>query len=118
MSTTTVIIAIGLVVGVFLFLRKRSNLSPEERKEIMEALEAGATLVDVRTRPEFETDHPKGAINVPVHQLPAEIERLEKKPAPIVVCCATGMRSARAAKQLRRANIETLDLGGRGNWPE
>ncbi len=117
MSTTTIIIAVALALLVSYVIRKSRALSPEQRREILGAIERGATFVDVRTRQEFSAHHPKGAVNIPLHELSGQIDRLQKKPAPVVVCCASGARSARAAKLLRRAGVETLDLGGRANWP-
>ncbi|QDG50007.1 rhodanese-like domain-containing protein [Persicimonas caeni] len=117
MSTTTFIIVAALTLVAFYILRKTQSLDPEKRREILDALEKGATLVDVRTRQEFDSGHPEGAINVPLHQLQQDVKGLKRKPRPIVVTCASGMRSARAAKLLRRSGIEVLDLGGRANWP-
>ena len=115
-STTVAIIILVAFVGWYL-LKKSRSLSPEERRQIMQALDNGATLVDVRTRQEFAAGHPDGAINVPLHQLSTKLEQLERKPAPLVVTCASGARSARAVRILRRSGLETLDLGGRANWP-
>lgn len=117
MSIATFIIAAVLTLAAFYILRRSESITPEKREEILDALRKGATLVDVRTRQEFESDSPEGAINVPLHQLQQDVECLSQKPAPIVVTCASGMRSARAAKLLRRAGIRVLDLGGNANWP-
>lgn len=117
MSTTAFVIAAVLTLVAFYILRRSQSITPEKREEILDALQKGATLVDVRTRQEFQSGHPEGAINVPLHQLQQDVKCLSQKPTPIVVTCASGMRSARAAKLLRRAGIQALDLGGSANWP-
>lgn len=118
MSITTIVIAAALALLFFMIIKKARGLSPEERQKIVDALERGATLVDVRTRQEYAGGHAKGAINIPLHELSKNVRTLERKPAPVIVYCASGTRSARAAKVLRRAGLETLDLGGRGNWAD
>lgn len=74
--------------------------------------EQGYAYLDVRSVPEFDTGHPEGAYNVPwaepaaagMRDNPrflAEVEALFEKSAPLVVGCASGVRSLRAAQLLR-----------------
>lgn len=55
----------------------------------------GATVVDVRTEGEFAGGHLKNSVNIPLDQLSKNLSRL-KKNKPIIVCCASGMRSSSA----------------------
>jgi rhodanese-related sulfurtransferase len=57
-----------------------------------------------------------GALNVPLDALPA---RLGELPADrlIVVYCASGMRSARAASVLRGAGRTVVDAGTQAAFP-
>jgi rhodanese-related sulfurtransferase len=91
-------------------------VSPELRVSAREAhallREQGYAYLDVRSVPEFDVGHPEGAYNVPLaepapagmrenpHFL-AEVEALFEKAAPLVVGCASGVRSLRAAQLLR-----------------
>lgn len=76
----------------------------------------GALLLDVRTGPEFESGHIEGALNIPVQALAERMGELEKN-RNIVVYCRSGMRSASAAKILKKAGFsEVLNLGGISNW--
>lgn len=77
----------------------------------------GAVVLDVREAAEFATGHLTGSRNIPV----GEVERRAGElPAgkPVVVVCASGGRSARAASVLRkagRADVYCLD-GGVAGW--
>lgn len=66
----------------------------------------GFTYVDVRTADEFVEGRPAGAINVPLDDrfVTAMGERFARD-APIVVGCASGKRSARAAALLGAAGF-------------
>lgn len=66
----------------------------------------GFTYVDVRTPDEFAEGHPAGARNVPLddHFVTVMGERFARD-APIVVGCASGKRSAKAAALLGEAGF-------------
>ncbi len=84
----------------------------------------GWTYVDVRTIPEFEAEHPRGAHNVPLlHQGPAGrasnpdfvavMAVAFGRKAKLVIGCASGARSRRAVEMLAEAGFENLaDMGG------
>lgn len=86
------------------------------RHNARELVANGAVLLDVRTPDEFAERHIPGALNIPVHELPARLSELEANALPVVVHCRSGARSAAAAQLLRRAGYEVLDIGGIGNW--
>jgi rhodanese-related sulfurtransferase len=75
----------------------------------------GATLLDVRTPEEFSAKHLDGAKNVPVDELQGRLAEIPKG-QPVVVYCHSGGRSAHAAKMLKGAGYDVLDLGGMKNW--
>jgi phage shock protein E len=80
-------------------------------------LAAGALVVDVRTAGEFAAGAYPKAKNIPVDQLPARLGGLPKDKS-IVVYCASGARSARAAGLLKRAGFaDVVDAGGLANLP-
>lgn len=78
-----------------------------------------ATVVDVCSPDEFAAGHVAGAKNVPLDELEAKLGGLVKnKTAPLVLVCASGMRSRRAvatAKKLGYENAHSL-TGGMGAW--
>ncbi|MBS1765964.1 MAG: rhodanese-like domain-containing protein [Acidobacteria bacterium] len=70
----------------------------------------GAVIVDVRTPEEFHRGHVDGALNLPLNQLRDAAKRLDKQ-KPILLCCASGTRSALAARQLAAQGFETCNAG-------
>lgn len=91
------------------------RVSPEEAKSL---LDLGYFYVDVRTVQEFHALHPVGALNVPLPPAAtptavssangafvATMERFFSRDAKIVVGCATGVRSLRAAELLVAAGF-------------
>lgn len=76
-----------------------------------EMVKGGALILDVRTREEFNSGHIKGAVNVPLNELPREIAKL-KKERTIITCCASGMRSASAKRMLRSRGFGHVFNGG------
>ena len=80
-----------------------------------------ALVLDVRDPAEFAGGHIPEAKNVPLAKLGERISELAQyKERPIVVVCASGMRSATACNQLAKAGftqVKNLD-GGMGRWSE
>ncbi|TDD97379.1 rhodanese-like domain-containing protein [Flavobacterium cellulosilyticum] len=74
----------------------------------------GATIVDVRSKGEFNGGHIKGSVNISVETLRNNLDKLKDKNKPIITCCASGMRSA-SAKSILKANGYTQIYNG-GGW--
>jgi rhodanese-related sulfurtransferase len=91
------------------------DLSPQA---VAEALQAGdIILVDVREPYEFDAERIKGAFSLPLSGIdPAAIPDAEGK--TIVLSCAGGVRSARAAEYLRAAGLDVKHhlAGGLHAW--
>ena len=64
------------------------------------------TIVDVRTYGEFSGGHVVGSINIPLNEVPERIEELQQMKAPLILCCASGMRSGQAQEFLSQQGIE------------
>jgi molybdopterin/thiamine biosynthesis adenylyltransferase/rhodanese-related sulfurtransferase len=69
-----------------------------------------AALIDVREPYEHEREHLEGDVLIPLATLLADPGVVG--PGPVVVYCATGARSARAATALRAAGVEAFSLRG------
>lgn len=69
------------------------------------------TVVDVRTRAEFMGGHVVDSINIPLNELPNRISELKTLTAPIVLCCASGNRSAQAVNYLLNQDINCENGG-------
>ncbi|MDB4522250.1 rhodanese-like domain-containing protein [Gammaproteobacteria bacterium] len=91
-------------------------LNPHKQcQETRRLLGEGALLVDVRTEDEYRQGAIEGAINHPVQWISSGCI-LEDKETPLVVYCATGMRSRMAKEMLLGAGFnQVYDLGGLQN---
>jgi rhodanese-related sulfurtransferase len=77
----------------------------------------GGVLLDVRSPQEFAALHLPKAVNIPVEQLGERLDEVRRFARPLVVYCASGMRSNRAAGILRSAEIQNVhDLGPLSRW--
>lgn len=94
----------------------RSDVSVDD---LAKAIEAGATVLDVRTPEEWAEGHVPGATLLPVDQVDPRNHVVEALPKdkPIYVVCKSGGRSARAADRLAAAGYQALNvLGGTDAW--
>ncbi len=82
--------------------------------KIKELLQAGGTVVDVRTPSEFMGGHVAGSINIPLDELPLRMKEIADRKT-IILCCASGMRSGNAAAFLKQNGI---DCYNGGPWTE
>jgi len=84
---------------------------------VKERLQAGAKIVDVRTVDEFRTGAYPGAVNIPLQLLSSRLNEIPRD-RPVVLYCASGMRSASAAKLLKQAGYgEVVNAGGLRDMP-
>lgn len=93
------------------------RVSPDEALSLVE--KEGYAYVDVRSVPEFEAGHPKGAYNVPIAHLGpmgmspnpeflAVMEKAFPKDAKLVIGCKSGGRSLQAAGMLLAAGFQDV----------
>lgn len=86
-------------------------LTPPPEADLVEWLDRGAIILDVRTPEEFRQGTAKGAINIPLDQVGKNMGRIKKYQAPIITCCRSGARSGVAKNQIRAAGIECVNGG-------
>lgn len=77
----------------------------------IEMVREGAALLDVRELHEWRTGHAPQAIHLPLGELDKAQRRLPKD-GPVLVMCASGMRSRTAAKRLRALGREAASVSG------
>lgn len=104
--------AVAISVAV-LRLRAGGSHAPAAKEKIAQ----GARVIDVRTPAEYASGHFDGAKNIPLAELRARVSEIGEKQKSIVVYCASGMRSAQAAKILladprQRGQHRRLNLSG------
>jgi phage shock protein E len=85
-----------------------------DKTDYAQLVKLGATILDVRSRGEYAQGHINGSINIPVDQLEKNLQKLKDKKAPVITCCASGMRSA-TAKSILISNGFT-DVHNGGGW--
>ncbi|WP_138433008.1 rhodanese-like domain-containing protein [Winogradskyella algicola] len=83
-----------------------------KKRQVDEFLENGAVILDVRSQREWDAGHIEKALHIPLDQLNNRIDEVKKFNKPVVTCCASGVRSAKAAKFLNLNNIEATNGGG------
>ena len=105
--------AVVLLFAVFWFLKRPDVSSGEARRLVKE----GARLIDVRSPGEFAAGHLDGAANIAVGEIGRRTGELGPNDGPIVLYCASGTRSAMAARTLRSAGFSKVyNLGPMSNW--
>jgi rhodanese-related sulfurtransferase len=77
----------------------------------LDVVRGGAALLDVRENSEWKSGHAPGAIHVALGEIDKAPRRLPKG-RPVVVMCASGMRSRTAAKHLRGLGFDAASLSG------
>jgi phage shock protein E len=87
------------------------NLFANEKINIGEIAQNGALIVDVRSPGEFKQGHVKDSVNIPLSEIGKNIEML-KENQPLILCCASGMRSSTAASELKAKGLTEVYNGG------
>jgi len=81
-------------------------------KEVESYLKNDAVILDVRTDGEYQSDHISGAKHIPLQELEYRFQEVEKLKKPVIVHCASGMRSEKASKFLNSCGIDCINGGG------
>ena len=81
-----------------------------DKKMLIEEINNGALLLDVRTREEFSAGHVKKSINIPVSQMPKDFVTLSKEKS-IVAVCESGARSAQIVRFLNKKGYKSYNGG-------
>jgi len=92
------------------------DITPLDLKAMLERDGQRIVLLDVREPQEWEICHLKGAILIPLQELPARLNQLDPT-KEYVVYCKTGNRSAQAARIMQAAGLKVYNLrGGINAW--
>jgi len=118
LSAATAAVVIALLVLEIRRLRSGiTSLEPGAATQLYNR--ENAVFLDIRSEAEFRKQHLPGAISTPADTLAARLQKLERfRDRPIVVYCDTGLRSSKAAAQVKQAGFErTYELrGGINAW--
>ena len=91
------------------FIKKLFGIGPGV--DFKELVSSGAKIVDVRTKAEFKSGHLKNSINIPLDSLKNNLKKMDKN-KPLIVCCASGMRSSSAKGILQASGFNEVYNGG------
>ena len=85
-------------------------MSSLECPEAREMVANGAQLVDVRSPQEYGMGAIPGSKNVPWQMIQMAEQHLDKS-TPVIVYCASGMRSEQAKNVLQQMGFDAVNLG-------
>jgi rhodanese-related sulfurtransferase len=115
------LVAVAIISGGALLLpalqRRGEKISLLQATQLIN--QGKTVIVDVRDAAEFATGHIRDAKNIPLNDLQQRIGELDKsKSKNVIVMCQSGVRSAKAAGQLKKAGFEkAVSLnGGLAAW--
>jgi rhodanese-related sulfurtransferase len=91
-------------------IKKLFGFGPEV--DYKELVNQGAIIIDVRTKSEYQGGHVKKSTNIPLDSLASQLKQLKNKDQIIITCCASGMRSGRAASLLKSNGYSSVYNGG------
>ncbi|WP_375239594.1 rhodanese-like domain-containing protein [Aurantibacter sp.] len=83
-----------------------------KKRQVKNFLNRNAIILDVRTNKEYNSGHIKDSLHIPLNDLHNNVDRLKAYNKPFIVCCQSGIRSAKASKFLNLNNIEATNGGG------
>mgnify|MGYP003486461117 CR=1 FL=1 len=86
-------------IALAIFIAYKKYTQSKVLKIVPTLLSQGGQIVDVRTVDEFVSAHKNGSINIPLGLLKKRMKELDNT-KPILLCCASGGRSAMAKRTL------------------
>jgi rhodanese-related sulfurtransferase len=100
-----------IIITITMFGLFKNRFAMNDDSALIIAIQKGAFLVDVRTPGEFASGSVKGAINIPLDQIPLKLSQFKGK-GDIVVFCRSGSRSNQAKTFLDKSGISNVFDGG------
>jgi rhodanese-related sulfurtransferase len=101
-----------LLIGVLIaYIAWRVLGAYRVRRQLPQLKREGAQLVDVRSVGEYAGGHVPGTLNIPLQDIDARASELD--PARwVIVACASGTRSAFAARKLKALGFQKVMNAG------
>lgn len=85
--------------------------SVKSKTDVLQLIENGSVIIDVRTPGEFKAGHIKESYNFPLNTLPDNLKILESFHRSLVLVCKSGGRSNKAKEILSESGIECYNGG-------
>jgi rhodanese-related sulfurtransferase len=101
-----------LLIGIVLaYIGWRLLGALRVRRRLPALKREGAQLVDVRSAGEYAGGHVPGTLNIPLQEIDARAKELDPS-RWVVVACASGTRSAFAARKLKSLGFQKVMNAG------
>ena len=115
-SLFAAVLVILIILEFIKLQRGASRLSPARVVHLMNHNKA--VVIDIRSPEAFLAGHIVGAISLPLTELSQKLKKIEKfKSQPVVIACATGADSHKAATLLNQQGFQAQVLtGGMRAW--
>lgn len=109
------IFALGFFIARMMPAKGVNTIDTEALKEVLH--DKSKQFIDVRSPGEFAGRKIEAFRNIPLQQIQSEIGNLDKS-KEVILLCQSGMRSAQAARILKKAGFEhvTNVKGGIAAW--
>lgn len=107
MKSIFIIIVVLIVCYIFYKTYSIQNVD----KNLIQLINKGAVILDVRTKMEYENGHIPGSVNIALSKLRAASINLDKKQT-IITCCSHGLRSIKAVEILKVRGFKDVHNGG------
>jgi phage shock protein E len=104
---------IYVFIALVAFITYKKYTQYKVLKIVPTLLSQGGQIVDVRSEEEFAYGHKDGSINIPLDLLKSKMKELDNT-KPIILCCASGARSAMAKSTLMANGFK--DVHNAGTW--
>ena len=115
-NMSTLLTGVLVAIAVVMLVKTVMGGTGADAAAAREKIRQGAVVIDVRTPSEYASGHYPGATNIPLHDLRNRLADAGDRKKAIVVYCASGRRSAEAAKILAKAGFtDVTNAGGLGN---
>lgn len=102
----SIIAVVGIVVITMLLMKRAASASPAM---LLQHLQEGALVIDVRSPEEYRSGHAPGAMNIPLAELADTLPReVPDKDKVLLLHCQSGMRSLNGMRQLQRLGYKNV----------
>ena len=98
-------------IALAAFIAYKKYTQHKVLKLVPSLLKQGGQIIDVRTVEEFNSAHKDGSINIPLNTLDNKMNKIDKK-KPIILCCASGSRSAIVKRTLLAKGFKNVHNAG------
>ncbi|WP_156289466.1 rhodanese-like domain-containing protein [Oceanobacillus salinisoli] len=115
MEWIPIVFIIAFFFNRFMPIKGITNITVQEAKNKFK--DNHVQFIDVRTPGEYKVNHRKPFKNIPLSNLSSKVDTLDKE-KELVVICQSGMRSAKAAKMLKKQGFQKIYnvKGGMSAW--